>query len=357
MIRTLLINLGILALLLLALIVLPPLAVDGYRMASRALSRAEDPRAALPNYQDFPWARQHFKEFAKVSTTYFDFIGWRRNPFEGETLHIDAEGFRTHPGAPPRAQAKVWVLGGSTVWGPGVSDAFTIPARIQALTGQPSFNLGESAYTAHQSLNLLMKSYVQGGRPDWVVSYDGANEVVIKCRAELSFFSAAQEPTLRQRVNSNYLSSLLLAPSLELLTQGTRNATAAAQHDGGYDCDKNPGKRQQIAANLVLDWQVAKQLVESHGGHFLPVLQPVAFTGSPRLDHLPQVQASLALKAQYDAVYAEIRRQLSEAGLAYLDLTQAFDGSAYLYIDFAHVSPQGNEIVARAIQARMVSSH
>jgi poly-D-alanine transfer protein DltD len=63
------------------------------------------------------------------------------------------------------------------------------------------------------------------------------------------------------------------------------------------------------------------------------------------------VRSAGALRAQYDAVYPEIKRQLEAAGIEYADLTRMFDGEEFLYIDFAHVSHRGNDIAARQISA------
>lgn len=347
--RTLLINLAVLLGLLLALLLVPPLVFDAYQWAAR--HGVQDPRGDLPMYKEIPWAKQHFKEFAQVSTVYYDFVGWRRAPFEGQTIHIDAEGFRWHPDRAPRDQSEVWFFGGSTAWGPGADDASTIPARLQVHSGLKTFNFGESAYTAHQSLNLLVKGYLQGGKPKHVVFYDGANEVVIKCRSELGFYSTSQETLLRERTRSTQLSAQLLGPARELLGRGLRGIAAKRAGNAGYDCHSNAEKRERIAAALVLDWQMARHLVESHGGRFIGILQPVSFTGKPQLDHLPDLRSAQALRQQYDSVYAEIRRQLRAAGMAYVDLTAALDGCPPRYIDFAHLSPQGNDHIAQRITA------
>ena len=175
LVRLLAINALVLALLLALLAVLPPAAVDLYKLVRGGVA---DPRARLPIYDQLDWAAQHFEEFAALRTRYQDFIGWRRQPFAGTTITIDEAGYRRHPGGAGMNESEVWVFGGSAVWGPGVTDAGTIPARLQALSARPSFNFGEAAYTAHQSYNLLMKAYLLGGRPRQVVFYDGVNEVV-----------------------------------------------------------------------------------------------------------------------------------------------------------------------------------
>lgn len=348
---TVFMNLLVLLALVCLVIVGPPAVLDLYKLATAR----PDARAALPNYKGITWAGKHFAEFAAMRTTYHDFIGWRRQAYAGETITIDANGYRRHAGSPEPEQAQTWVFGGSTVWGPGVADAMTIPAYVQQFSKTPTFNFGESAYTAHQSYNLLIKQYLGGGRPKRVVFYDGANEVVIKCRAELTYFSAAQEVAIRERMHGlsqgSSLSAEVFAPALQAVRRFAEQRSRAASSGSleAFDCHTDALKRQRIAAALVMDWRMARDLVERNGGQFLAVLQPVSYTGQPNLQHLPAVHQDGLLKQQYDAVYAEIVKQLATEKLPYADLTRAFDGPSLLYIDFAHVAPPGNEIIGRRI--------
>lgn len=356
LVRLLAINALVLALLLALLAVLPPAAVDLYKLVRGGVA---DPRARLPIYDQLDWAAQHFEEFAALRTRYQDFIGWRRQPFAGTTITIDEAGYRRHPGGAGMNESEVWVFGGSAVWGPGVTDAGTIPARLQALSARPSFNFGEAAYTAHQSYNLLMKAYLLGGRPRQVVFYDGVNEVVHKCRAELGFYSTAQEAVIRDRLGGvTDGRSLLLevyAPTLGVLQKLADKVWAPSATDPAalFDCHSDAAKTQRIAAALLQDWALAKALVESQGGRFLAVLQPVAHWGAPNLQHLDAVRNDTVLRQQYQAVYTEIQRQLAQSELKPLDLTGVHDGDERLYIDFCHVSPAGNERVARRIAAAL----
>lgn len=344
MLRTLAINVFVLLALLALVVFVPPLAFDAFTAV-----RERDTRVALPVYRGVDWAERHFDEFSRLSTTYFDFIGWRRKPFAGQTITIDAEGFRRH-GDAPREAAPVWIFGGSTIWGPGVRDDMTIPARVQAHLGRPTFNFGEASYTAHQSLNLLAKSLLQGGRPRHVVFYDGANEVVVKCRRELGFFSAYQEATIREQLRGGGgLAGGVFAPTLEVIRRVSRKFAAEPADAEHFDCHRNEAKRRLIAAALVQDWQSAAQLAERHGAHFTAVLQPLAYVGKPMLEHLPGVRADAQMRAQYDAVYPELVRQLAAAGVRYTDLTAAIDGPEALYIDFVHLAPAGNDRVARRV--------
>src|SRR5262249_7327904 len=47
-----------------------------------------DPRSQLPNYQGITWAAQHYRELDQLRTAFKSFVGWRREPFEGETITV-----------------------------------------------------------------------------------------------------------------------------------------------------------------------------------------------------------------------------------------------------------------------------
>ena len=86
-----------------------------------------DLRPALPNYRDHARADAIFTEL-NDSWHYRRVVieGWRRRPYAGRYVHIDARGrrfIRRSRNAPGRT---VHFFGGSTMWGTGVDDAGTI---------------------------------------------------------------------------------------------------------------------------------------------------------------------------------------------------------------------------------------
>jgi len=353
--------------LLALVIVLPPALADAWQGVRSALGLGAtgdnwiDPRAMLPNYKGADWAKVHFREFLHLQGQYYDFLTYRRRAFTGQTITINDQGFRVWPNAKAKdtASAQAWFFGASTMWGTGARDAETIPAYFEAATGIPSFNLAESGFIVHQSLNQLMRSYEGGGRPRLVLFYDGIADIEHKCRIGQSIFSTSQEETIRELTGNKVKSILDTGDSGSLLLQVFRPAVNAvlgsddpAQYGEtytGYDCHANPGKAAAIARMLVHDWVIAKWLVESHGGVFVPVLQPVSFLGKPNLSYLPQEFRDGPLAPQFKAVYGEIRRLLAESGMKYLDLTQVFNGDEQFYVDYAHVTPNGYEHVAKVL--------
>jgi hypothetical protein len=315
-----------------------------------AALRTSARQAKLPNYAGVDWARTHFVELHSQSTGYVSYLGWRRQPFKGSTINIAGPyGQRetVGPGAPDKPS--VYFFGGSTMWGTGADDANTIPSLVTQLGGFRSQNYGEGAYTAHQGLMLLIELLQDGHRPDVVVFYDGVNEVAQKCRSELTPKSHAREGRIRAALAATsadktydlrYMAGPLLAAARELA-----DGLGLRSQDRTFNCHIDPRKARQIAENLTQDWDVARRLVQSYGGKFIGILQPVAYYSDTKNDHvrLPELQ-----RRQYEAVYPLIKQKMVGRPDFY-DFTGVLDHPEYIYIDFSHLSPNGNRYVARKL--------
>jgi len=97
---------------------------------------------------------------------------------------------------------------------------------------------------------------------------------------------------------------------------------------------------------------VARDLVEANGGRFIPVLQPVAFLGSPSVEHLPEINNASPLGHQFQTVYPIIIQMLNETDLNWIDLTDVFDSAPAVYIDFCHVISSGNAVLVERMLTR-----
>jgi hypothetical protein len=121
--------------------------------------------------------------------------------------------------------------------------------------------------------------------------------------------------------------------------------TRERHREGQFACHSDGARAQQIADNLIQDWDVARRLVESYGGRFIGVLQPVTYASDTKLEHL---QLSDVQRRQFQAVYPLIQKKMQgQPGL--FDLTGVLDRKEYLYVDFCHLSPNGNRYVAQRL--------
>jgi hypothetical protein len=91
------------------------------------------PAMASPYFAAQAWGRAYWREFDTllVGLDYHPYILWRTRPFEGRLIRVSSLGLRVHPHSQcARGAYRVWVFGGSTVWGLGSPDDQTIPSHL-----------------------------------------------------------------------------------------------------------------------------------------------------------------------------------------------------------------------------------
>ena len=316
-------------------------------------AEVDDPRMNLPNYVDSPWAKQHFREFAALTMKHMSYIGWRRKEFTGQTITVGGRYLqRRTVNNRNDKDATAYFFGGSTMWGTGAPDDQTIPSQFNAITGIHAENFGESAYVARQNLVMLIQLLEDGKRPNLVFFYDGANDVIAKCRRDATPASYYREAELVASLERSKIKDQSFAYFLRPLFSVAADIRQKLTTDSArpfpiYDCHESPKKSAAIAEGLIRDWTIAQQLVEAYGGQFIAALQPVAYFSSTRKGH---IYLSKELEAQYDAVYPLIKQRLMRHKHFY-DLTDALDVDEFVYIDFCHVSPNGNRRIASRLAA------
>jgi lysophospholipase L1-like esterase len=325
--------------------------VDGLAALARWSTLGHAFRSLPPAYAatDAEWLRKYWVEVDRGGAVYKSYVAWRRVPTVGETINVEGPYLRRRTiNAGTAGAAKAYFFGGSTMWGSGAPDGGTIPSQFAALTGLHAENFGEGAWVAHQGLAMLIKLLQAGHRPDLVVFYDGVNDVLQKCRAGVTPDAHGREPqfdaVLRRSANA-YGFRHYFAPIITL-AENIAQALPGSLAAGGYDCDTDRGKAEAVAAALVRDWEFAKHLTEWHGGRFIGALQPVAYFSRTRRDHLPLTADH---ERQYRAVYPLMRDMIARDG-RFHDLVAALDVDQTVYLDWSHLSPQGNRHMAEAIR-------
>ncbi len=311
----------------------------------------------LPNYRDIDWAEAHFDEYERIQSSFEAFYGWRYEPFQGRTINIDEQGRRrTYESEASPADRSVAFFGGSTLWGIGTDDATTIPSFYGKLDSERrAVNFGTIAFNAHQELNLLIKMLAEGYRPETVVFYDGVNDALQKCHVtNADAYGHAEEVMIRRVLKEHRRWSdpplhFALMPALRLFEEAGKVLFRAAGTPS-YDCDQRPAKAEAIARMLLTDWRIAREQAERHGARFLAVLQPTAYGSRSRLDH---IELDPVWGRQYDTVYPIVigllKDEFADLRDVFLDLQGALDQDEHFFIDWCHLSPNGNRIIAGRI--------
>ncbi len=133
-------------------------------------------------------ASEYLDEQDKMESVGFQYKPWTqfRNPeVRGKWLNTDASGFRNIPGdlgdakKKRKKSLKIFVLGGSTTFGYGVPDEWTIPSHMQRILAEKNVevqNYGQGFYYSSQEMVLLWELIKAGKVPDIVVFIDGTND-------------------------------------------------------------------------------------------------------------------------------------------------------------------------------------
>ncbi|MEM7550896.1 MAG: hypothetical protein AAF363_14530 [Bacteroidota bacterium] len=316
------------------------------------LAKTKNRRASLPNFEgNQEYSAKIFYDYNKIKHQYEPFVGWKTLAYSGETTNIDESGHRITPGTINKHDTlkKVRFFGGSTMWGEGSDDHNTIPALYASTKPDHLiYNHGQLAYNTRQNLDALITLYQQNEKSDIVIFYDGVNDAAFLCASDVEVPGHRLVPIFRQRLyvsNKKFILKVVEKLFYENIIKLIARKNPAIQSKL-YDC-LNEDKADRIANFLIKNWEIAQQIVESNGGEFIAFLQPAAYIGNPKTDHL---DLDKELEKNFIKVYEKIRLKLREKDYDWVyDLTDSFDKDEYIYVDFCHVSPNGNAIIAERI--------
>lgn len=316
-----------------------------------------DSRWALPNYQNNASAKVIFEEFNSLRSVYRPYVGWSRREFQGEATTIGSAGDRIHGDLPSDPSRVVRFFGGSTMWGTGAADAETIPAIFNQLYPQFAVhNHGESGFLPRQSLARLINIALAREPLDLVLFYNGVNQVWYYCSEAAAFDRHGQTDKIARRTSGSQATKILYGSLFEAIQKLVTDADLFEAESERLDqsrCERDPAYANRVVEHLFDIWRMARRIVTASEGRFVALLQPVAYVGKPMRDHL-----SLSLDSKrarnYRIIYGLIKKKLTETRDHWiLDMTDAVDVAEPVYIDFCHISGNGNRIITQRLVERL----
>jgi hypothetical protein len=297
-------------------------------------------------FQGEDWYREYGREF-RVSTQmqWHPYVLWRRRPFVGRYINVDAAGRRRtwNREAAGEPAAEVFAFGGSTLWGNGARDENTIPSRVSRLLDESGHrvrvtNYGELGFVSTQNLVSLALELRAGRVPALVFCYDGVNDAVASLQSR-----EAGQPQLAGRMSGAM--NRLYRDYYRSVTGLTPDAAPGA---GRAESDDE--LVQQTVAAYLGNVRVIEHLAAAYGFKALFFWQPVAFVDKPlSAEERERVEPRRrAAGAFFEKLYAAMRATKAPAGLR--DVSDVFASTPQtVYIDFCHVSEEGNRLVAKRI--------
>ena len=346
------------------------LALDLIAKTYYSKSQASEPHLA-DAYAGAPWTREYFEEFERAAAVEWQpYVYWRRAPFHGKSIRIDNKGIRATLNA-EQCQTGRWgrgifVFGGSTVWGSGARDNYTIPSNLSRLLREKGLfgacvtNFGETGYVNTQEVIALMLELRQGNIPDVAIFYDGINDVFSAFQSGVAGIPQ-NESNRRAEFNLSNAPTRMLGEigrgsSLYRLVKGVGRRLHGEPRAGVVaDPDRVNRLAEEVAEAYWGNIALVQHLARRYGFKPLFYWQPLVFDKNP-LSHFEERQAkigeALLPSGFHRLARSRVLNHKDRQGHAFHDLSGIFkDTQEPMFIDFAHLGEVGNERVAQRMGA------
>ncbi len=175
--------------LLIVLVEFVPDWIKRFKRRDRTVSGVDyDYRNEADTFKNVDWGPRYFFEYwsALRNLEWHSYVYGRCRPFSGQFINVNQQGLRVtwNPDNKDSAEhpLRVFFFGGSTGWGMGARDDHTVPSELSRIL-EKTFshpvevtNFAENGYVATQSMLKLLLETRSGNLPDVVVFYDGIND-------------------------------------------------------------------------------------------------------------------------------------------------------------------------------------
>jgi len=103
-------------------------------------------RAVVATYPGVEWIPDYFEELRKAEVSVWSpYVYWRSSPYRGRYITVNQNGLRATWNPPPRDGAddpppvRLFTFGGSTMWGWGARDDYTIASCLSKLLDEKGY--------------------------------------------------------------------------------------------------------------------------------------------------------------------------------------------------------------------------
>lgn len=333
-------------------------------------SKPNDRRVLADSYHSASWVDEYYSELWAGAVKWEPYTYWRYKSRKGNFININKEGLRlttqNNDGITSNQIKRIFMFGGSTLFGTGARDSHTIPSLFSSELHKKGvyvevFNYGQSGYVSTQEVFDLIKELQRGNIPDAVIFYDGVNDV----------YSAYQnqQPGLPQN-EANRRKEFNLSKNLPAaydnfiynLAKSSRLASFLARllnmknKNTSYESVAQPNLAYGTAETYFHNIRVVNALSLEYNFEAVFYWQPTIFNKS-KLTKYEKLEYAreLSVKSLFDEVYRIVSKKNHTDG--FYDLSNLFyNTNPPVFIDFCHISEDGNLIVAKEMAINYIES-
>jgi lysophospholipase L1-like esterase len=332
--------------------------------------------------QSASWVPAYFKAMNDVKMRWYPYVYWKTAPMRSPYLNIDQHSNRVNWNAlrgpvGARPVLRVFAFGGSTTWGAGARDDYTIPSLLaKSLAGNPQFdvevrNYGQMGWVSSQELIYLYELLRRGERPDLVVFYDGVNDTFLGYQDGIAgltqneflragefgiLASSSGRKKLYRTALRTFLMNTGMADFIKLLAGRDKPTFEVTQVSPmasiGYLAPPSDFEgTDAVEQDIVNIYMFNTQMVRAWGQHFgfrtLFYWQPVIYSKHPRTSYEQSFLAPRSAADFFAGTYQRVAAVAQEHGVNDISGILNGTGAKTYFVDRWHITEEGNAIVAR----------
>lgn len=339
------------------------LAADAVATVVVERKLAEPWRTEAEAYGGAPWAVDYWREQRQTRERWVPYSYMETAPFQGRYINVGPNGRRrTWNKAAGKDDARIYMFGGSTIWGFGARDEGTIPSALSRLLAEAGHdvqveNFGQNSHVSSQEVIALLRALETEPVPNIVIFYDGANDTgssLVTGSAGQSYaeLDRAREFQILKRPRDLFF-ALLGSTGFVRLNKFTEPPRP-------FPAPPDPGRADQLALDVVRRYAANVRLVQETGR--IAGFQPIFYWQPTVQDkrHRSPFEENLLVRDKAVDFYEQVHRNLiAHETLAhnesFHDLTQIFaEEREPCYIDRVHLSEEANRKVASRMLADVV---
>lgn len=299
-----------------------------------------------------PTSQAFWQEQSKTRVRWLPYSYWTVAPIAGKYINISENGLRQTPDYAQSSPESpiIAIFGGSTVWGEGARDNYTIPAQLAKQLFEQNVlahvvNYGQTGYVSAQDLILFQMQLINGNIPDVAIFYGGFNDVLSAYTQGISGITLQESARASDSENGRALrgGQALLSPIVAPLSPEALALTTVF--------DSTP---EAVTTRYLNTLSLVKTLAEKYNVKVLFVWQPHILDKTP-LVGIEQIayERMETERAGFSDLYRQVDalvRTHAQAESDWLYLGDLFtQDERPLFYDLIHITEHGNLTVAESL--------
>ena len=301
------------------------------------------------------WSESYFNELLNIEAEWTPYLLWRCKPTQGKYINVDSDNIRVTKNY-HESGVRIFMFGGSTMWGNGARDDYTIPSFVSHYLNEKGveakiINCGETGHASTQGVLKLLLLLREGKIPDYVVFYDGFNDIVGGYQSGVAGFPLStprrhKEFNISRRYNK--LSRAFTKATLQKfpVCLVVNDLLWYFRVKGVPNVKSHNDLDRQIVEKYLQNVAIVKQLAKIYGFKTFFYWQPTLVSKTNRtLFEKGLFDEGFAYGNGLTSVYKVFKEKSPQDVVNLEDAFENYNGT--LFYDWIHVLEQGNDIIGK----------